>query len=126
MIPPPENSTRARSPLTSRSAGAHACSESTSLSVPVTFLVAVSTTRSTPRLTVITRLPSVFTRSGSSTPASCTFVVECSGAATLDRAAVATSERASMYMICGPARPHGPTFPAAAVRSPASMSSQPS
>lgn len=90
----------------------------------MTFLVAASTTRSTPRLTVITRLPSVFTRSGSSTPASCTFVVECSGAGTLARA-VATSERLSMYMICGPARPHGPTRLAAAVRSPASMSSQP-
>lgn len=128
MIPPPENSTSARSPLINRSAGAQACSVSTSLSVPVTFLVAASTTRSTPRFTVITRLPSVFTRSGSSTPASCTFVVECSGAPDAPLAAVASERmagRASAYMIIGPPMPQGPTFFAVSVRNPVSMSSQP-
>ncbi|GAA3444097.1 hypothetical protein GCM10018955_35350 [Planomonospora venezuelensis] len=128
MIPPPENSTSARSPLTSRSAGAHACSASTSFSVPVTFFVAVSTTRSTPRFTVITRLPSVFTRSGSSTPASWVFVVECSGAPAcfpLAASALGALSMALRYMRSGLPSPHGPTCLAVAARSPASMSSQP-
>ncbi|GAA3418850.1 hypothetical protein GCM10018952_56010 [Streptosporangium vulgare] len=89
--------------------------------MPVTFLVAVSTTRSTPRFTVTTRSPSVFTRSGSSTPASCVFVVECSGAPV---ARLAEASCDSAYMTTGPPMPQGPTFLAVAARRPASMSSQ--
>ena len=59
--------TSARSPSTSRFDAPHACSL-TSFRRAVTVLVPVSTTRSTPPATVITRLPSVFTRSGSSAP----------------------------------------------------------
>ncbi|MBY8848196.1 hypothetical protein K7G98_05850 [Saccharothrix sp. MB29] len=71
---PPTSS--ARSPCSSScDAGASARS-----SVPVTFVEAASRTRSLPSTTVTTRLPSVLTRSGSSTPRSWVLVPECSGA----------------------------------------------
>ena len=86
-----------------------------------------STTRSTPLVTVTMRRPSVLTRSGSSTPASCVLVPEYDGGAAAAsapaaRAAAAASARRNRpggrpAAIAPPPKPYGPT---AAARPPSS------
>ena len=78
----------------------------------MTVLVAVLTIRSTPCSTVITRFPSVLTRSGSSAPARQSFVAECGGAAT--GAAAARSIPPAFPAAAG-ARPGGVCAPDADV-----------
>ena len=124
--PPPSNITSARSPLISRfPAMPRSCSSLIKVRDAVTFLVTASMIFSLPWLTVMTRFPSVFTRSGSSTPASWTLVVECSGAASEEDFSTAPLAIASTAKAIGPPRPHELTFLAVCSRSPASMSSQP-